>query len=252
MANTNNETGHANNVANLQSIISKCVGLGNAYKPSNPRLLIPAMQELHTSATLALKDVQTKKTVFDNAVNDRKVIMASVKPLSTRIINALKALGLRVETINNATTVNRKIQGRRAKPVAQTAKSLGAAVAEENQTIPRTISASQQGIDQVISNFSQLMEIVKAEPTYNPNETELTIQSLETFYSDLHAKNRAVIDAETSLNNARIARDKLLYNHQSNIVTIAQEIKSYLKSVFGATSAEYKSVSAIKILSLAK
>jgi hypothetical protein len=252
MSTKSTETGHTNNVANFQTIISKCVGLGDSYNPSNPKLRIATMQESYTNAANVLKDVQVKITEFKNALNDRKVAAAKVKPLATRVLNALKSLDLRVETINNAKTVNRKIQGRRATPVAKIAHSVGAAVADENQTIPKTISASHQGIDQVISNFSQLIEIVKAEHSYAPNETELTTQSLEAFYNDLQAKNRAIMDAETNLNNARIARDKLLYTQQSNIVTLAQGVKSYIKSAFGATSPEYKSVSAISVIYLGK
>lgn len=250
MANTNNETGHANNVANLQTIVSKCVGLGDNYKPSNPNLLISFLQEYISNASNALKNVQVKKTAFDNAVNDRNVLYAKVRPLSTRVINALKSLGLRVETIKNATTVNRKIQGQRAKPVPSLAKSLGAAVADENQTIPKTISVSQQGIDQVISNFSQLIEVARAEPTYAPNEADLTIASLDAFYNELNAKNQIVNNTETDLNNARIARNKLMYSNNVNIVTLTQGVKNYLKSAFGPNSPEYKLVGSIKVTSL--
>ncbi|HEX2935744.1 MAG TPA: hypothetical protein VHO72_10360 [Bacteroidales bacterium] len=252
MANSNNESGHANNVANIKTMVSKCVGLGNSYQPSNPNLSIAFLQGYTASASDALKDVQVKKTAFDNALNDRNVLYAKVRPLSTRVINALKSLGLRVETVKNATTVNRKIQGQRATPVPTLAKSLGAAVANENQTIPKTISASQQGIDQVISNFSQLIEIARAEPTYAPNETDLTIASLDALYNELHTKNQLVNQAETELNKARIARNKLLYNNDVNIVSLAQGIKNYLKSAFGPNSPEYKMVGSIKIVSLAR
>lgn len=252
MATNFNEKGHANNAANFNYLISRCIGFGDTYNPSNSKILIPAMQEFSAQVDNVLKNVQVKKIAHDNAVNDRKVIIAKVKPLSTRVMNALKALGLRVETIKNATSINRKIQGQRATPVAKLAKSLGAAVADENQTIPKTISVSQQGIDQVLSNFSQLIELTKAEAAYAPNETELTTQSLEAFYNELRAKNQLFIDTETDLNNARIARNNLMYGADSNIAAIAQNTKNYIKSVFGSNSPQYKSVSAIKIVSYAK
>lgn len=64
--------------------------------------------------------------------------------------------------------------------------------------------------------------------------------------ADLAVKNTAVITATTDLSNGRIARNKVLYLPKTGLYDIAQEVKKYVKSVFGATSPEYKQVSGIK------
>ena len=68
---------------------------------------------------------------------------------------------------------------------------------------------------------------------------------LEDF-RNLLAKNNAVATEYTAISNARIARDKGLYSDKTGLVPIALEVKDYIKSVFGATSPEYKQVSGIK------
>lgn len=252
MSTNHNETSDANNVANFNSLISNCVGFKEKFNPSNAKIQIAALKEFSNQSDLAIKEIQVKTAAYNNAVDNRKVIMSQLKALARRVVNAFKASDIREETVSNISGVNRKIQGQRAKPAAKLAKSLGAAVSEENQTIPKTISTSQQGVDKVVSNFSQLIELARAEPAYTPNEPELTIASLEAFYNTVRAANNAVVDAETDLTNARIARNKLMYDTDSNIAALAQSVKNYVKAAFGSSSREYKSISSIKIVSFAK
>ena len=49
MASTS-ETGHAKNVANLETMISYCTGYGTTYKPSNPEISLAALTTLHNDS----------------------------------------------------------------------------------------------------------------------------------------------------------------------------------------------------------
>ena len=80
-------------------------------------------------------------------------------------------------------------------------------------------------------------------PQYNPNEEDLKISTLTALYEDLKAKNSAVVDAYTPLSNARIARNEIMYTPLTGLVDIAADTKTYIKSVFGASSPQYKQVS---------
>ena len=44
----------------------------------------------------------------------------------------------------------------------------------------------------------------------------------------------------------RIARDKVLYAEGTGLCDIALDIKNYVKSVFGATSPQFKQVSEVR------
>ena len=62
----------------------------------------------------------------------------------------------------------------------------------------------------------------------------------------MRAKNSAVINAVTSLNNARIHRNKILYAKNTGLYDIAMEVKAYINAIFGTNSPEFKTVSKIK------
>jgi len=48
------------------------------------------------------------------------------------------------------------------------------------------------------------------------------------------------------LSNARITRNDILYKPNTGLVDIAIDTKTYIKSVFGASSPQYKQVSGLE------
>jgi 3-dehydroquinate synthase class II len=92
---------------------------------------------------------------------------------------------------------------------------------------------------------------VAADAHYTPNENDLQVTTLNSLLADLRARNKAVVAAITSLSNARIARDTLLYAANTGWYDTAQSVKQYLKSLVGATSPQYRQVSGIKFTSRA-
>lgn len=241
MASTS-ETGHAKNVANFEDLISFCTGYGVTYNPSKVAIKLPGLTALSASANAALQAVKVAKTAYDNATNAREVAFKPLKPLATRIVNALAATDSTVQTLDDVKTTNNKIQGRRAKAIKEPETGEpGVAVAA-----PKTVSTSQQSFDKLIDHFAQLIQTLTAEPKYIPNENELKVATLNTMLSDLKAKNTAVINATTALSNARIARDKILYSDDTGLIDTAKDVKQYVKSLFGASSPQYKQVSGLE------
>lgn len=233
------ETGHAKNVANFQTLITFVEGYGTAYNPSKSTLKIGALNTLLADAQRKLADVIPLNTAYNNVVNDRIIEFSTLKPLATRVINALQATDANKETIKDAKTINRKMQGGRVSKPLQPV--------DPNATAPKTISSSQQSYDQQIQHFTSLIELLTAESTYTPNETDLTIANLNAKKEELKAKNNAIAAAYISVSNARIARNVTLYNIETGIVATASDIKKYIKSVFGANSAQYNQVSGLQI-----
>lgn len=108
------------------------------------------------------------------------------------------------------------------------------------------ISSAQTSIDSLLENFDKLIKLLATITEYAPNETELTVSSLTARYEDMFAKNQAVINAEQPLNNLRITRNELLYGENTGIVDVATASKIYIKSVFGATSPQYKQITSLQ------
>lgn len=233
-----NETGHAINVANFYDLKSRVAGFGPAYNPQKTALKLPQLTTLHSNANTAIATVLTANTVYNNAVNDRMSTFKPLKPLATRIIAALSATDATIEQIKDAKTINRKLQGRRAKAIP--------APVNPNDPVPANISASQQSYDSLVQHFLGLIALLSSIPSYIPSEPDLEIASLTTLSTTLAAKNQLVADAFTTVTNARIARNEILYNNPAGIYYIANSVKQYVKSVFNASSPQYKDVTAIK------
>ena len=237
MASTS-EVGHAKNVANFQDLIEFVIGYGETYNPSKNSLKLPQLIALRETAQTKLNDVIAKNTIYNNKVNERMVAFGNLKSFSTRLVNALQTTDATNETINNAKTFNRKMQGKKA--------STTQASTDPNAPAPATISTSQQSYDQLIQHLTGLKSVLETEPSYTPNEIELQIATIDSKIADLSAKNTAVATAYTSISNSRISRNETLYTSENGIYETASEVKKYIKSVFGASSPQYNQVSGIK------
>ena len=237
MASTS-EVGHAKNVANFQDLIEFVIGYGETYNPSKNSLKLPQLIALRETAQTKLNDVIAKNTIYNNKVNERMVAFGNLKSFSTRLVNALQTTDATNETINNAKTFNRKMQGKKA--------STTQASTDPNAPAPATISTSQQSYDQLIQHLTGLKSVLETEPSYTPNEIELQIATIDSKIADLSAKNTAVATAYTNISNSRISRNETLYTNENGIYETASEVKKYIKSVFGASSPQYNQVSGIK------
>ena len=237
MASTS-EVGHAKNVANFQDLIEFVTGYGATYNPSKSSLKLAQLVALKATAETKLTDVISKNTAYNNKVNERMVAFSNLKSLSTRLVNALQTTDATTQTINDAKTFNRKMQGKKA--------SASQTPTDPNAPAPKTISTSQQSYDQLIQHLAGLKSVLEEESSYTPNETDLQVATIDTKIADLTAKNTAVSTAYTNISNSRISRNETLYTSDNGIFETASEVKKYIKSVFGASSPQYNQVSGIK------
>lgn len=232
------ETGHAINVANFETIIAFCAGYNAAYNPNNPNIKLPALNDLLTTSRAAIQAVLDEVTLYNNAINERQLLFAGLKPLATRLVNALQVGNPPKATIEDAKGFNRKIQGTRAQK------------ADPNPAPDtKTVSSSQQSFNQQIEHLSKLVSLLQAEASYAPNEVELQTATLNTLVANMRTANTNVANAYTRISNARITRNKMLYDPNTGLYNTALDIKQYIKSVFGAKSPEYKQISGIKFTS---
>lgn len=242
------EVGHAKNVANFEDLISRCTGFGVVYNPSLNAIKIANMNTLRTNALAALASVVSTHTAYTNAVDAREIIFEPLQRFATRIMSALKSCGATEAVIKDAFTINRKIQGRRAKPIKEVEIPETQQIVGPNPipVVPVHISVSQLSYDSIIEHYSKLIDLLTTVVAYNPNENELKIAGLNTLLTSMKTSNTAVITATTNYNGARISRNDLLYKKDVGLVDVAQECKAYVRSVFGSTHPKYKEVSGIK------
>ena len=242
MASTS-ETGHAKNVANFDELISFVTGYRESYNPSKATIKLDALKALSDHAKTSINAVSSMEPAYKSAVAAREVVFIPLSKLTTRIMNSIKATDTTVQVDENARTLVRKIQGVRA--TAKKTEDEKKALAEKGKEVVE-ISTSQMSYDNRLDNFFKLIQLLSSVPEYSPNEKELKIEHLNTILDDLKAKNAAVVESYIPLSNARIRRNDLLYKENSGLYDVALDVKNYIKSVFGATSPQYKQVSKIK------
>lgn len=239
------EVGHAKNVANLEELISFCTAYGAAYNPSKNNLKLPQLQTLLTAARSGITNVTSSVVAYNNAVNARVSAFSGFRKLSTRVLSALSASSASQQTINDAKSVQAKVQGSKLTK-ADAGKRLVLAPDTPVTETPKTISTSRQSYDSLMEHLAKMISIVSTEPSYAPNEADLKVTGLNATLTGLHAANTAVISAYTAYSNARIARNNTLYSPLTGLCEIAKEVKMYVRSVFGTTSPQYKQISGLR------
>jgi hypothetical protein len=238
MASTS-ESGHAKNVATFEELISSVTGYGSSYNPSKTALTLAALQTVFTNAKTANSTLITATTVNKNAAGAREAAFKPLSKLITRIFNSLKATDAPKQTIENAQTLVRKLQGKRASAkLSDEEKQALAAQGIE----PKEISTSQMSYDNRIENFDSLINLLSSTAEYAPNETDLQVESLTTLSTELKTLNSAAINTATQYSNALIARNQILYAPDFGLFDLARDTKAYVKSVFGASSPQYKQI----------
>ena len=244
---SNSDNSHAKNVTNFDSLISAVHIIGNDYKPTKESIKLPALQALLASANESLIALKNAESANSTAIDVRELAYKPLGSLFTKINNALKASSSSVQADKTAQTIFRRLQGKRAsaKITDEEKKSLEADGIGINQ-----ISASQMGYNERVNNFEKLIAFLQTIPEYNPNEEELKIETLQTLLSDLKAKNSEVMKTYLVLETARGVRNGILYKPLTGIVDISLNIKSYIKSVFGATSTQYKLISKLRFVKI--
>ena len=229
------ETGHAKNVDNLGLLISNIASYGDRYKPTNPSILLEALKKMEADGRAAVLAVNDAMPIYSRATIERDNAFAPLGQLVTRSLNSLRASSSSEQTDEAASAIVRKIRGNRTTAKAAAATDVKVA----------TVSTSQQSYDSVIDNYERYIQYIAATPEYAPNEEDIKLPVLKALAVDLRAKNTACNNAKVAIDNARMARNRVLYTPLTGLVDVALDAKTYIKSLFGSTSPEYKQVAKI-------
>lgn len=236
------DTGHAKNMANLESLIFSIIKFGDKYNPSKESIKLDALQNLLAEAKASFVSLKDARSAYTVAVDVREMAFLPFNKLITRIFNALKASASASHMDESVETIIRKLQGRRAS--AKLTEEEKRALEAEGKVVNQN-SVSQMSYNFRLENFEELISLLSNIPEYAPNEEELKLESLKTLYKDLKLKNDDVLNAYIELENERSKRNVILYQPINGVVDRASDIKSYIKSVYGTGSTEYKEVSGL-------
>lgn len=234
----NHESGDAKNIALFMELISICTGFGQRYNPSKQAQKISALQQLLIAVQSGHVQAIENKVANTNATDERKPVFKNLKKFARQITNALDANGAPDAKVENAKDIVYKLDGKR---LTELPEPLPGETPEQRDA--RIISHRQTGYDNMVKHFTTLLAILKSEPGYQPNEQELSIDGVAAKLEQISTINKRVIDTGTNSTNSDSKLFKLMYETDTGMVDIANDVKKYVKSVFGAQSPEYKQLS---------
>lgn len=241
---TISESGYAKNLANFESLLVLIKALGLSYNPSKESIKVPVMEALLLQGKSLFEAFNSTKSNYSIAVDAQQKAFKPLSSLITRLNSALKASDSTPENHKTAQTIIRKLQGRRA--VAKLTDEEKKALEAEGKTVNQ-ISVSQMGYANRLNHFEQFISLLSSIPGYTPNEEDLKITSLNNLLSKLRANNLDVTASYTQLNMIRATRNDVFKDPETGIAKVASDAKSYVKSIFGATSSQYKQIAKIGV-----
>jgi len=230
-----NESGDMKLLGNFSKLI-ELISTEPNYNPNNSKIKLSTLNAQKAAGLAVVGGVGTNEAVFKAVTNERQGAYEVLPGVMTRSGNMLKASGAGKKIIDDAKTVARKVLGRRKTPKVKDDPNTPANEATKSH------SASQMSFENIGGNFEDYMAIVATEPSYAPNEPELTIAGLTAISQNLQAKNAAVNTAFAAMSAARGERDQLLYLSDDSIVNIALLVKAYVQAAFGRDSQLFKSI----------
>ena len=242
MASTS-ETGHAVNIANFKVLRDKCAGFGGKYNPSNANLSVVNITTVWTDANTSQNNMITALQNSKQPINERELLFKPVNVSVTQVLNYLDSTAANKEVKKDAKGLADKIRGvRLRKP-----KTDAGGTPDET-----SVSNSHQSFVMKADTVKQFIELLKTVPEYVPNEPDKMIVSMEAYYTQMKTANDNIGGIISSVEMARIARDHALYDEGKGIIDIALACKKYVKSVYGATAPETKTVMGIKFRRIKK
>jgi len=237
---TTTKTGHKENVKNLNVLSARTGTFGDAYNPSNPALTVANMIIIGKNGQDANDAVDIAEVAVKNMTRARSESFNALDSVVDRSLNAMKVSGASEQTIEQAKSLAREVHGRRASELLSD-EELAAAKAKGNEITQHVVHNAS--FDRKIENFGRYALFFASVPEYKPNETEITAVGLNGMLTELKAKNAGLLAAETTYATALSHRDTVLYADTTGLVDIAQSVKTYVKSVFGSRSGQYKQIS---------
>jgi hypothetical protein len=242
------DSGHRKNVLNFAEVVAIVTALGGEYKPVQTLILLSVLQTKLSEAQAIITAVNTAESTETGTGNTREAEFEGFGKFATRLG---KAISVNINDLlfsDNAATIIRKLQGRRAGD-APVDDPLTPDINESKSAH----SVSQQTYDMLTENFASLIELIKTkQDIYKPNEAEFTIAGLEAKLTAMRDANTAAKQAAITADNTRAQRDSILYNPETGVLKLVRLVKDYIAYQPGKESAAYQQLVRLQFRDLSK
>jgi hypothetical protein len=221
------EQTRAKNIDNLSVFISIATELGAKFATNNELIKLNNFTAFRDGCLQRQKNVIDVLPVEDKAIDERIILYNAVPKKSTKILNAVKALGVTEQSIGHLRTTLNSLRGSKVStktPDNPTPLPAG-------QTPKKTASSSQRSFASVLENVALFVEQVNAQESFKPNEEEFKTSALESWVADLTNKNNAAISAKAMVQSNRAERDSYMYSETDGMQVRVNAFKAYIRSI---------------------
>jgi hypothetical protein len=225
---------HIKNMQSFEKLTGICTGLGGNYNPGKQNLQVNAMATQLNIAQQIMEEVREARKIYDNATNARELGFKNIRKLSCSVYDMLKACGTDRLLLADALNSKRRIWG------ASITKPLSVDPEQAKDEKKDSRPSYGRSYFTIAEYFDRLVKTVASEPAYTPNETGLTVTSLQQIVAELFSFNKRVMDAEVGLEEAIIKRNTVYYVAPQNLLETAVAAKTYVRSVFGFRSQQHE------------
>ena len=90
--------------------------------------------------------------------------------------------------------------------------------------------------------------ILQSVPSYLPNEVAYKVVTLQAQLTNLIALNNAANTSYANVKASRIDRNTFFYTKTTGVLDIVKNAKAYIKSLYGASSPQYRAANDIKFV----
>lgn len=238
MSYSTQETGHTKNLQNFKDLYAICETNTPPYNPTLQKIMLANLDALRSKAEKAHQKVFETNAPIIVLINQRQALFQRMPKLATRVIQALEAVTEDKKIVADARRYVNKIHGKFSKP--QTKDD------EEGQETREPNSNSQRSYDKLQEHFNSLIYLLENVPQYIVNEQDLTIDTLKDYMGEIKQIEKDIIILNGPYNKALNERDKIFYETPDSLVPVTRTVKTYLKSLFGIKSLEYREASRIE------
>ncbi|WP_118953416.1 hypothetical protein [Taibaiella helva] len=187
-----------------------------------------------------------RKSAYSLAVDQQEIEFADLSRLTTSVGYAFKACGASDQALATLQSVSRRVKGQRTvKPKAAGTAPADAGATPDATAQATTVSTTQMSYANRIDNFALLIETLRPEACYRPNEIHLNLAALEAKLDNMRQCHRTVSAALAALQEVRDERNRLFFHPLKGIIVNVKAVKAYVKSVYGAGSGQYKHIAGL-------
>lgn len=242
------ESGVLNFIAGFVELVTNVLALATSFNPKLERIKTPNLQASLTQMNTLQAEAVALDGQFRNAIASRKAIYAPIPKLVTRVTNAFLLTDADPNLKANFKAVAAKFRSS-SKPATASATASKAKATDGAATseLPKKRSTAQTGYDSIPGHLNRMISYIETVHSYDPAEVDITLSALKDLSARCTQSNLVVMEVASKYNMARDRRDDFLYNKSTGLNVVAQEVKKYVKSAYGADSDIFKRINAIRL-----